>query len=107
MRGDEAMLFPDDIIGQQVWLEVPKDPDFPHLDPYRVKATISQPTSPPWFYARFEDPPITIRTSGQWLTLKEAEDAVLYNPVIEDYDELEGEEDWNDFPYTDDKLNYK
>jgi hypothetical protein len=105
------MLFPDDIIGQQVWLEVQKDPDFPSLDPYRVKATITQPTSPPWFYARYEDAPSAIRTSGQWLTLREAEDAVLYHPVMDDYeqDDLDlEEEDWNDFPsYRDDELNLK
>lgn len=105
------MLFPDDIIGQQVWLEVQKDPDFPNLDPYRVKATITQPTSPPWFYARYEDAPRAIRTSGQWLTLREAEDAVLYSPVMDEYEQddldLEEEDDWNDFPYRDDELNLK
>jgi hypothetical protein len=98
------MLSPDDIIGQQVWLEIPKDPDFPHIEPYRVKATLTQPTSPPWFYARFDDPPATLRATGQWLSLKEAQDAVLYHPVIPDYDL---EEDWNDLADEEDELNLK
>ncbi|HEY9825629.1 MAG TPA: hypothetical protein V6D19_09285 [Stenomitos sp.] len=99
------MLSPDDIIGQQVWLEVPRDADYPTLDPYRVKATITQPTSPPWFYARYDNPPPVIRATGQWLSLKEAQDAVLYNPVFEE-DEL-GDEDWNDWADEEDELNLK
>jgi hypothetical protein len=98
------MLSPDDIIGQQVWLKIPRDPDFPQVEPYRVKATLTQPTSPPWFYARFDDPPATLRATGQWLSLKEAQDAVLYHPVIPDYDV---EEDWNDWADEEDELNFK
>jgi hypothetical protein len=82
------MLSPDELVGQRVWVEVPRDPDFPDFDVYRIKATITQPTSPPWFYARFEDAPpaVAIRTSGKWLTINEAQQAVLIHPVIDDYD---------------------
>ncbi len=80
------MLSPDDIIGQKVWLEVPQDPDYPYVEPQRVKAVLMQPTSPPWFYARYEDAPRSVREAGQWLSLNDAQQAVLLHPVIEDYD---------------------
>jgi hypothetical protein len=95
------LLSPTDLIGQQVWIEIPKDPDHPHSDSYRIKATLTQPTSPPWFYARFDSPPVTVREAGQWLSLKQAQDAYLYAPVLEDYD-LEEE-----FADEEDELNLK
>lgn len=98
------MLSPNDLIGQQVWIEIPIDPNHPHLDVYRIKATLTQPTSPPWFYARFDSPPPAVRDSGQWLSLKEAQDVFLYHPVLEDYDL---EEDWNDWADEEDELNLK
>lgn len=93
------MLSPDQLIGQRVWLEVERDSNYPGLDPYRVKAVINQPTSPPWFYARYEDPPRQIREPGRWLTLLEAQQAFLFDPVMDeeelalsdDYDEYSGE----------------
>lgn len=98
------MLSPDDMIGQQVWIEIPKDPDYPYLEVHRVKATLTQPTSPPWFYARFDSPPATVREAGQWLSPKEAQDAFLYSPVLEDYDL---EEELNDWADEQDELNFK
>ncbi len=86
------MLSPDELIGQKVWMKVERDPDYPDLDPYRVKAVLTQPTSPPWFYARFEDPPVRLRETGKWLSLFEAQQAVLIDPVI-DYEEMIPEED--------------
>ncbi len=87
------MLNPDELIGQKVWIEVPRDSDFPQIEPYRVKAEITQPTSPPWFYARFEDPPAPVREGGKWLSPLEAQQAYLYAPVLEDlFDPLEEEE---------------
>ncbi|MGB8700633.1 MAG: hypothetical protein WCD18_14550, partial [Thermosynechococcaceae cyanobacterium] len=65
---------------------------------------LTQPTSPPWFYARYENPSPVLRTAGQWLTLKEAQDAVLLHAVIEDY---LFEEDWNDWAEEEDELNLK
>ena len=92
LRG-EAVLTPDELIGQKVWIEVPRDPDFPDLEPYRVKAEITQPTSPPWFYARYENPPVMVREGGKWLSLLEAQQAYLYAPVLDDlYDEIEEDE---------------
>ncbi|NCJ05885.1 hypothetical protein GS597_05035 [Synechococcales cyanobacterium C] len=88
------MLSPDDIIGQKVWLTVARDPDFPDMDPYRVKAEITQPTAPPWFFARYEDAPIPVREVGKWLSLYEAQQVVLMDPVLEDYDWED--EDWDD-----------
>ncbi len=88
------MLSPDDIIGQKVWLTVPRNPDFPDLDPYRVKAEVIQPTSPPWFFARYLDPPPTLPGMGQWLSLYEAQQVVLMDPVLEDYDW--DDDDWDD-----------
>ncbi|WP_404785580.1 hypothetical protein [Altericista sp. CCNU0014] len=99
------MLSPNDLIGQQVWIEIPVDRNNPRLEVYRIKATLTQPTSPPWFYARFDSPPAAVRDSGQWLSLKEAQDAFLYDPVLEDYDDLE--EDWNDWADEEDELNLK
>ena len=100
------MLSPSDIIGQKVWLEIPKDPDYPMAEPYRVKAVLTQPTSPPWFYARFEDAPRSIHESGQWMSLNDAQQAVLFNPVMDDYyfDNLEEDEDYAN---EEDELNLK
>jgi hypothetical protein len=78
------MLAPEELIGQRVWVEIPRDLDLPGLDPHRLKAVITQPTSPPWFYARFEDPPPTISSLGKWLTLLEAQQAYLLHPVYEE-----------------------
>jgi hypothetical protein len=97
------MLSPFDVIGQQVWIEIPKDPNYPHSEVYRIKATITQPTSPPWFYARFDAPPAAVREAGQWMSLKEAQDAFFYNPVLEDYDLEEEFNDWAE----EDELNLK
>ena len=77
------MLAPDELIGQKVWLEVERDPDYPYLDPYRIKAELTQPTSPPWFFARYEDAPPNLRSQGQWLTLNEAQQAYLFHPVLD------------------------
>jgi len=93
------MLPPEDIIGQKVWLEIPRDPDYPSLDPIKVQAILSQPTSPPWFYARFDNPPPSIRENGKWLSLLEAQQAYLYAPVLDD---LEFEDDFQEsFDYED------
>ncbi len=92
------MLPPDELIGQKVWVKVERDPDYPDFEPYRIKAEITQPTSPPWFFARYQDPPRSIHSPGQWLTLYEAQQAVLMDPVIDynfdddDYDELSEDE---------------
>lgn len=86
------MLSPDELIGQKVWVKVERDPDYPDLDPYRVQAEITQPTSPPWFFARYQDPPRRIHAAGKWLTLYEAQQAVLTDPVIE-YEDWENEDD--------------
>ncbi|MCM1981809.1 hypothetical protein [Lyngbya confervoides] len=93
------MLSPEDLIGQKVWLEVPRDSDFPNLDPHRVKAVITQPTSPPWFYARYEDPPAALREPGRWISLYEAEQAYFFAPVLEDYDFADDSEE--DIDYED------
>ena len=85
------MLAPDELIGQKVWLEVERDPDYPDLRPYRIKAELTQPTSPPWFFARYEDAPFNVRSPGQWLTLNEAQQAYLLHPVLEfELEEAEG-----------------
>jgi hypothetical protein len=86
------MLSPDELIGQKVWLTVERDPDYPDLDPYRVKAVLTQPTAPPWFFARYEEPPVSLREPGQWISLYEAQQAVLIDPVI-DYDDLDDYDD--------------
>jgi hypothetical protein len=86
------MLSPDELIGQKVWLKVERDMDYPDLDPYRVKAILTQPTSPPWFFARYEEPPARLRESGKWLSLYEAQQAVLIDPVI-DYDDIDDDYD--------------
>ncbi len=78
------MLSPEELIGQKVWIEIPRDPDFPDLDPIRLKAVITQPTSPPWFYARYDNPPPTIREAGKWISHLEAQQAYLYAPVLDD-----------------------
>ena len=86
------MLSPDELIGQKVWLKVERDIDYPDLDPYRVKAVLTQPTSPPWFFARYEEAPPRLREPGKWLSLFEAQQAVLTDPVIE-YDDLDDDYD--------------
>lgn len=89
------MLSPQDLIGQKVWLSVPVDPEYGLREygqdqQHQIQAEITQPTSPPWFFARYLNPP-SGQHSGQWLSLYEAQQAVLLNPVIE-YDEDESEE---------------
>jgi hypothetical protein len=100
------MLSPSDIIGQKVWLEVPRDLDYPLAEPIRVKAVLTQPTSPPWFYARYEDAPRAVREAGQWISLYDAQQAVLLHPVFEET--YLDEEDWVD-EYADEEneLNLK
>ena len=95
------MLSPEEIIGQKVWLEIPRDPDYPHLDPIKVKAVITQPTSPPWFYARFDNPPPTLRESGKWLSHLEAQQAYLYAPVLDDLEWEDDPESSDDFDHED------
>ncbi|RMH68065.1 hypothetical protein [Thermosynechococcus sp. OHK43] len=84
------MMLPQAIIGQKVWLEVEPEDAYYLGEKIRVQAEISQPTAPPWYYARYINPPRWFRTQGQWLTHHEAERAVLLNPVLEDL-ELEEE----------------
>ncbi|WP_298613746.1 hypothetical protein [uncultured Thermosynechococcus sp.] len=84
------MMLPQEIIGQKVWLEVEPEEAYYPGEKIRVQAEISQPTAPPWYYARYINPPRWFRTPGQWLTHHEAEMAVLLNPVLEDL-ELEEE----------------
>lgn len=81
------MLSPQELLGQKVWLKV--QPDFDG-ETYRVKAEITQPTSPPWFFGRYLDAPARIPTSGQWMSWFEAQEAVLSDPVIEEdcYEDL-------------------
>lgn len=86
------MLSPDELIGQKVWVKVERDSDYPDLDPYRVQAEITQPTTPPWFFARYQNPPRRIHEAGKWLTLYEVQQAVLTDPVIE-YDDWDDEDD--------------
>ncbi len=100
------MLSPSDIIGQKVWLEIPRDSDYPMAEPFRIKAVLTQPTSPPWFYARFEDAPRSVREAGQWLSLNDAQQAVLFNPVLDDYYLNDFEED-EDYANEEDELNLK
>ncbi len=84
------MLSPNELIGKKVWLEVESYPDYPDAGLYRVKAVLTQPTSPPWFFARFEDPPVRLLVTGKWLTMHEAQHAVLYDPVIDEQESLGG-----------------
>jgi hypothetical protein len=92
------MLSPQDLIGQKVWLSLQPDAEnqlaYGELDTQQLQAEITQPTSPPWFFARYLNPPTLVRSSGQWLSLYEAQQAVLNNPVI-DYDD--DENDLDDF----------
>lgn len=91
------MLSPQELIGQKVWLEVQND--LSYLDQvYKVKAEITQPTSPPWFFARYLDSPFSLPTSGQWMSLYEAQQAVLQAPVIEPEDSEDFDEDEFDIP---------
>lgn len=78
------MLSPQELIGQRVWLKVQTNVGYYDEETYRVKAEIAQPTSPPWFFARYLDPPSAIKTSGQWMSLYDAQLAVLQDPVIEE-----------------------
>jgi hypothetical protein len=88
------MLSPQELIGQKVWLSLEPENAFSYGDPGgpQVKAEITQPTSPPWFYARYLNPPASVRETGQWLSFADAQQAVLLHPVIEPLpidDELE------------------
>lgn len=78
------MLSPQEIIGQKVWVTVSRDPNYVEQEPYRIKAEVTQPTSPPWFFARYIDPPAFISAMGQWMSLYEAQLAVLQDPVLEE-----------------------
>jgi hypothetical protein len=95
------MLSPQEVIGQKVWLNVQTDSALPENETYRVKAEISQPTSPPWFFARYLEAPPYISASGQWMSLYEAQLAILEDPVTEleeDYyleEDYEDEDEWN------------
>ena len=95
------MLSPQELIGQKVWLKVPSDPSYPDSHIYRVKAEITQPTSPPWFFARYLEAPSIRSFSGQWMTLIEAQMAVLQDPVIEP------EEDYYEDVYEVDELDLR
>ncbi len=75
------MLSPEELIGQKVWLTV--QPDLEDSQTHRIKAEITQPTSPPWFFARYLNPPTRIQVPGQWMSLYEAQQAALIDPVIE------------------------
>jgi hypothetical protein len=86
------MWSPQELIGQKVWLALEPEQTYGELqllseDTPRVQAELLQPTSPPWFYARYLNPPITVKAPGQWLSLHQAQQAVLLNPVIEPYED--------------------
>jgi hypothetical protein len=104
------MLSPQDLIGQKVWLSLQPDAEselvYGELETNQVQAEITQPTSPPWFFARYLNPPTLVRTSGQWLSLYEAEQAVLLNPVIE-YDDDDYEDNLDDDFLEDDLESYE
>lgn len=88
------MLSPQEIIGQKIWISLPRDPDFldyGDVEAQRIKAEVTQPTSPPWFFARYIDPPRSVSATGQWMSLYEAQLAVLQDPVIEEEDLCEDE----------------
>lgn len=94
------MIFsPQELIGQKVWVSVQPESSYADIEPLRLQAEITQPTSPPWFYARYLNPPSFLRSTGQWLSLRDAEQAVLNDPVIEydDYDEDLEDESEDDF----------
>lgn len=98
------MLSPQEVIGQKVWLNVQSDPALLDADIHRIKAEITQPTSPPWFFARYLEAPPQVPGSGQWMSLHEAQQAVLVDPVLELEDDFYEDEDesnlsWND-PYS-------
>jgi len=80
------MLSPQELIGQRVWLKVQANVGYYDAETHRVKAEITQPTAPPWFFARYLDPPFAIKTAGQWMSLYDAQLAVLQDPVIEEDD---------------------
>jgi hypothetical protein len=93
------MWSPQELIGQKVWLELEPAQFYgeqrygeQQLRPdetLRVQAELLQPTSPPWFYARYLNPPVTVKTPGQWLSLHDAQQAALLNPVIEEFEDDE------------------
>ncbi len=90
------MLSPQEVIGQKVWLNVQNNSTLPESETYRVKAEITQPTSPPWFFARYLEAPPYISASGQWMSLYEAQLAVLEDPVTElEEDFYEDEDEWH------------
>jgi hypothetical protein len=89
-----VMWSPQELIGQKVWLILEPEQSYgerellpPGAEAPRIQAELLQPTSPPWFFARYLNPPITIKGQGQWLSLHEAQQAVLLNPVLDDYEE--------------------
>lgn len=84
------MLSPDELLGQKVWLDIPSDLNYQNSETYRVKAEITQPTSPPWFFARYLEAPAQIKTLGQWMSLYEAQVAVLQNPVLDSEEDFQG-----------------
>lgn len=93
------MLSPQELIGQKVWVEVQQDPFSGEVEPRLLKAEICQPTSPPWYFARYIDPPAYTPTSGQWLSLYEAQQAVLLHPVIDQEDHCEELYEDEVYPY--------
>lgn len=95
------MMSPQELIGQKVWLSLESDGPNSYGDPDapQVKAEITQPTSPPWFYARYLSPPAYVRGTGQWLTLADAQEAVLFHPVIDPLPEDELDLDFEDEEY--------
>lgn len=96
------MFTPQDLIGQKVWLEIERESPYGLTEPIKVQAEITQPTSPPWFYGRFLNPPFFLRETGKWLTYQEAERAFLMHPVIDEEDEDFADEDDDLYP---DELN--
>jgi hypothetical protein len=93
------MWSPQELIGQKVWLSLEPaqfygeqrygDQQLRPGETMQIQAELTQPTSPPWFYARYLNPPTTIKAQGQWLSLFEAQQAALLNPVIEELEEDE------------------
>ncbi|ATS19070.1 hypothetical protein BRW62_10345 [Parathermosynechococcus lividus PCC 6715] len=91
------MMLPQDIIGQKVWLDVDSEDAYYPGETVRVQAEITQPTAPPWYFARYLNAPRWLRTQGQWLTHHEAEMAVLLNPVLEEPELVEGDDDYDNY----------
>jgi hypothetical protein len=108
------MLCPQDLIGQKVWLSPPSsESDAPWWElgedsQKRIQAEITQPTSPPWFFARYLGNPPSSLGSGQWMTLYEAQQAVLLNPVLEvEEEEQEWDLELDDLDVYQDQLNFR